>query len=84
MSEAGLSFETATRRTGVADWDWEVAAAAVTRAETAVRFARSVEARAGVVAMLGVSDGVVIAGFEVGEVFSVVKVICGGWGLRLT
>ena len=57
-------METATRRTGLAGVE-EWAAAAVTRAETALKFAKSVEARAGVAAILGGwlvdSDGVVIA-----------------------
>lgn len=58
MSEAGLSFETATRRmvfVGVGEW----VAALVIWAFTAERFASSVEVRAGVAAMLGVWGSVV-------------------------
>lgn len=63
MSEAGLSLDTATSRTGLFGVG-EEAAAVLTRAVTAERLARRVEVRAGVAAMLGVwssVDGVVMA-----------------------
>lgn len=58
MSDAGLSFETATRRmslVGVEEW----VAALVIWAFTADRLATSVEVRADVAAMLGVWGSVV-------------------------
>lgn len=60
-----MSFDTATRRTGLVLCVWELVRAVLTRAETAVRLASRAEALAGVLAMLGVSeswDGVVMTG----------------------
>lgn len=52
MSEAGLSFETATSRIGLAGFG-EWAAAVLIRAVMAERLERRAEVRAGVAAMLG-------------------------------
>lgn len=71
MSEAGLSFETATRRTGLlaglclraadVEDDWNVDEAAEMRARTVLRFARRVVVRV----MVGWSRVVAVSGVEV-------------------
>lgn len=83
MSEAGLSFETATMRTGF--WGvWEVDIAVATRAERAERLAMSAEVRAGGDMVSWESDGVVMAILVVGWGFWSVFGIRESSGYTLT